>query len=206
MKSVYPAANPIDAHLVADLLEHEDIRAIVRGADLAGAVGELPAIGLIEVCVADEDAPRARELVAAWERLRAAPEPGEETSAPKPGSKSGWRFVAGLALGVVVSVRSSGIAPCDVSGLVRGTFCGICFALAPYAGAATAPATSMERMILRMVLPPAVTSTLSDRVVIGPEPARPRRIRSGNFHANRTRLEHAPARRYAARFGDQEPS
>jgi hypothetical protein len=58
MRCVYEAENLVDAQLVRDALEAGGIPAFVSGAHLAGAVGELPALGLMrvlvpEVCVAD---------------------------------------------------------------------------------------------------------------------------------------------------------
>lgn len=51
MQVVYEAANLIDAHLVRHALEHAGIPVFVRGEALLGGVGELPACGLLAVCV-----------------------------------------------------------------------------------------------------------------------------------------------------------
>ena len=69
MRSVYQAANLIDAQLVKDALEAEGIPAFVIGADLVGGMGELPCQGLIEVRVPDGAWPAARaiaERVDSW--------------------------------------------------------------------------------------------------------------------------------------------
>ena len=55
MKIIYRAENIIDANLIKGLLEHEGIQAFVGGSYLQGGVGELPASGLVNVSVADED-------------------------------------------------------------------------------------------------------------------------------------------------------
>ena len=68
MKSVYQAAHGFDAHMVKDLLEQAGIPAQVRGEFLQGALGELPAGGMVTVWVAKADVTRAREVVLAWER------------------------------------------------------------------------------------------------------------------------------------------
>lgn len=63
MRSVYEAANLIDAHLVRQALEHAGIAAFVRGEALTGGMGELGVFGLLAVMVADDLWPEAREVV-----------------------------------------------------------------------------------------------------------------------------------------------
>ena len=63
MRVVYEAANLIDAHLVRHALEGAGIPAFVRGEALLGGVGELPACGLLAVCVPDAAWPTADALV-----------------------------------------------------------------------------------------------------------------------------------------------
>ncbi len=66
MRVVYEADQLFDAHLVRGRLAAEGIQAWVRGEYLAGGIGELPLAGLLAVCVAEDDAPRALALIAAW--------------------------------------------------------------------------------------------------------------------------------------------
>lgn len=75
MTPIYYADSPLDAHLVAQLLHSAGIDAHVLGADLLGAVGELPALGLVKVWVEDCNCERAKRLVADW---HAAPVPDED--------------------------------------------------------------------------------------------------------------------------------
>jgi hypothetical protein len=63
MHVVYEATNLIDAHLVRHALEDAGIPAFVRGEALLGGVGELPAFGLVAVCVPDAAWPEADALV-----------------------------------------------------------------------------------------------------------------------------------------------
>ena len=63
MQVVYEAANLIDAHLVRHALEDAGIPVFVRGEALLGGVGELPACGLVAVCVPDMAWPEADALV-----------------------------------------------------------------------------------------------------------------------------------------------
>ena len=65
MQVVYEAANLIDAHLVRHALEHAGIPAYVRGEALLGGIGELPACGLIDVCVPASCRVQARAVVQA---------------------------------------------------------------------------------------------------------------------------------------------
>ena len=75
---VYEAENIIDANLVKNALEAEDIRAFVSGQYLTGAAGELPPLALVKVMVADIDFPRARAIAESIDadlaEFRAAPE------------------------------------------------------------------------------------------------------------------------------------
>jgi predicted metal-dependent HD superfamily phosphohydrolase len=64
MKQAYHAANVVDAQLLVDLLASEGISAFTQGQYLSGDVGELPAGELLRVWVADEDADRARAVIA----------------------------------------------------------------------------------------------------------------------------------------------
>ncbi|HEX4481774.1 MAG TPA: DUF2007 domain-containing protein [Rudaea sp.] len=59
MKIVYRAENIIDANLVKNALEAEDIPAFVSGYYLTGAIGDLPPMSLINVMVAGIDLERA---------------------------------------------------------------------------------------------------------------------------------------------------
>lgn len=67
MKPAYAAQNLIDAQLVCDLLHSAGIPARVNGAGLLGAAGELPAIGVVQVMVPDDEVEKARAVVADWE-------------------------------------------------------------------------------------------------------------------------------------------
>ena len=63
MRTVYDAANLIDAHLVRQALEAEGIPAFIRGEALTGGIGELGVFGLLAVMVPESAWPRARRLV-----------------------------------------------------------------------------------------------------------------------------------------------
>ena len=67
MMVVYHASNSIEAYLIKNLLEQEEIPAYVFGDYLQGGVGEIPAIGLVTVNVSDSDYTRAKEIVDEWD-------------------------------------------------------------------------------------------------------------------------------------------
>ena len=65
MRTVYEAANIIDAHLVKQALDAVEIPAYIRGEALTGGMGELGVFGLVAVMVPDAAWPAAREVVQA---------------------------------------------------------------------------------------------------------------------------------------------
>ena len=82
MKIVYRAENIIDANLVKNALEHDDIPAFVSGQYLTGAMGELPPMSLVNVMVAEIDWERARLIAervdADLAEFRATPDTGSD--------------------------------------------------------------------------------------------------------------------------------
>ena len=67
MMVVYNASNSIEAYLIKNLLEQQEIAAYIFGDYLQGGVGEIPAIGLVTVNVSDSDYTRAKEIVDEWD-------------------------------------------------------------------------------------------------------------------------------------------
>lgn len=67
MIAVYNASNSIEAYLIKNLLEQQEIPAYVFGDYLQGGVGDIPAIGLVTVNVSDSDYTNAKEIVEAWD-------------------------------------------------------------------------------------------------------------------------------------------
>ena len=85
MRVVYEAENIIDAHLVKGLLEQQGIPAFVKGEYLTGAVGDLPTMGLVAVCVPESEFPEAEAVVRGFaaERARPIADPGWDAE-PEP--------------------------------------------------------------------------------------------------------------------------
>jgi hypothetical protein len=64
MKIIYRAENLIDANLVKLALADAGIRAFVGGEQLTGGVGQLPAMDLVTVMVAEPDVERGLAIAA----------------------------------------------------------------------------------------------------------------------------------------------
>lgn len=70
MAPVFHPLNTIEAHLVKILLAGQGIEARVKGDYLQGAMGELPAVGTLEVLVAERDRQRAEQIIKQWQEQR----------------------------------------------------------------------------------------------------------------------------------------
>jgi len=101
MKTLYEAANAIEAHMLVDLLKQEGLHAHIHGEHLQGAMGELPAAGLVRLVIDEADHARARTLIERWESLQ----PAEPSAArPRPRFLSIGTFLAGLMIGAGLTV------------------------------------------------------------------------------------------------------
>lgn len=101
MKTVYEAANGVEAHMLCDLMQQEGITAFVRGAALQGAMGELPAAGLVRIEVAEADFARARALVEQWEASEPLTAPANPAKTERRSSGLLIGLLLGLALGAL---------------------------------------------------------------------------------------------------------
>lgn len=70
MRVVYEAENTIDAHLVRAWLQQAGLDPWIRGELLGGGIGELPAHGLVAVCVPVDQVERAGEVIAELRSIR----------------------------------------------------------------------------------------------------------------------------------------
>lgn len=96
MKTVYEPANTLEGHMLQDILRQRGIESRLEGAGLQGAVGELPAIGLVRLLVEDEDYAEARAAIDEWEKTPVA-NPIEAPPARAPGALVG--ALVGIILG-----------------------------------------------------------------------------------------------------------
>lgn len=67
MQIAYQAANILEAHIVAGMLNAYDIATYVSGYYLQGAVGDISAMGFANVFVDEKDMAQAAPLIAAYE-------------------------------------------------------------------------------------------------------------------------------------------
>lgn len=76
MQRIYEPRDLLEAEMLRGMLAAEGIEVYLSGRHLIGAVGELPAAGLLGLMAVDEQAQRARQLIAAYNG--AEPLPGDE--------------------------------------------------------------------------------------------------------------------------------
>lgn len=68
MQRIHEPLDLIEAQMLLGMLHSEGITAHLHGADLIGAVGELPAAGLLALLVEDTQAQYARELIQSYQQ------------------------------------------------------------------------------------------------------------------------------------------
>ena len=71
MIKIYSPENAIEAQCLKDFLERQHITCFIGGRYLVGAIGELPAVGLLGLYVEDIDAGLAKGLISDY--LNATP-------------------------------------------------------------------------------------------------------------------------------------
>jgi hypothetical protein len=101
MKTLYHPANALEAHMLVHLLQQEGLSPEIQGEHLQGAIGELPAAGLLRLVVPPEQYDAGRSAIARWE----AAQPVESTpgvAAHQARRRGGWYFLAGLLAGAGV--------------------------------------------------------------------------------------------------------
>lgn len=73
MRRIYEPEGMLEAQLLVAMLASEGISAHLSGEHLLGAVGELPAQGLLGLQVADAQAERAQQLITAYNAAQPLP-------------------------------------------------------------------------------------------------------------------------------------
>jgi hypothetical protein len=100
VKSVFEASSGLEAHMILNLLEQRGISGRIEGEYLQGGVGELPALGLVRVLVAEEDYAAARQTIGEWESVQ----PPAENPKPEARTAGATRiFIAGAIVGAAVT-------------------------------------------------------------------------------------------------------
>jgi hypothetical protein len=98
MQRVYQAANNVEAHMLVHMLEQSGLQAHVEGEHLQSGAGELPLGNLVAVSVADEDVPKARQVIRDWEATLATPDPDAAAPAKSSTSSHAIAFFVGALL------------------------------------------------------------------------------------------------------------
>ncbi len=101
MKTLYEASSAVEGHMLQDLLRQEGISARLDGAFLQGAMGGLPATGLVRLVVDEADYEKGRAIVERWEAAEPLAEP-----TPTAAHKSSGRLLAAL-MGLLVGVAGT---------------------------------------------------------------------------------------------------
>ena len=76
MRKIYEPEHLMEGELLQSMLASEGIESHITGRHLLGAVGDLPAFGLLGLTVKDDQAERARLLITEYNA--AFPLPGDE--------------------------------------------------------------------------------------------------------------------------------
>jgi hypothetical protein len=100
MTTLYHAANAIEAHMIVQLLSQEGVTAHIEGEHLQGALGELPAAGLVRVVLDTADYAQGRALIDRWEAQQ--PELTASNTAHPARGRSG--SLLGGIIGVVIGL------------------------------------------------------------------------------------------------------
>ena len=78
MQRIYEPQDLLEAQMLLGMLATEGVDVHLVGSDLLGAMGELPAAGLLGLLVEDHLAQSARQLIAAYNAAQPMPEEGPE--------------------------------------------------------------------------------------------------------------------------------
>lgn len=104
MRTLYEASNSLEAHMILNLLEMQGLSGRIEGEFLQGGLGELPAVGLVRVLVAEEDYQAAKEIVSRWEAAQPAPTAAASVPPARTAASSFPIFLAGVAVGFLAAL------------------------------------------------------------------------------------------------------
>jgi Putative prokaryotic signal transducing protein len=103
MKTLYEAANSLEAHMLVDLLKQEGLSAHIQGEHLQGAIGEIPAAGLIRLLIDEAQYDAARKLVNDWDNRQPIAHTTKTAATTSSGLLS-YRGLLGFLIGLLIGV------------------------------------------------------------------------------------------------------
>jgi hypothetical protein len=103
MQTIYQASNSVEAHMLKNMLEQENIAAFIEGEYLQGGVGELPSHNLVRLVVAETDAERAKEIIDNWNEIQDSNQPATENK-PQRRLPTFILVFFGMVFGVMISL------------------------------------------------------------------------------------------------------
>lgn len=114
MRTLYEASSAVEGHMLQALLQQEGISAQLEGAFLQGAMGGLPASGLVRLVVDEADYDNARAVIGRWEAAEPAPAPTPAASARPSG-----RLLAALVGALIAGAGTYAFlrSPVSVNGI-----------------------------------------------------------------------------------------
>ncbi len=101
MRELYQAANTLEAHMIVGMLRQEGIDAEIEGEFLQGGAGELQAMGVVRIKVAEGDYPAAKALMDDWDARQVE---SQQSGSEKParGLASFTSALGGFAVGALL--------------------------------------------------------------------------------------------------------
>lgn len=96
MKCIYEASSGLEAHMILNLLQNNDIEGRIDGEYLQGGAGELQAMNMVRVMVNEANYERAKLILNNWDKTQV-----EETKIPTPSRNSPGVFT-GLLFGLII--------------------------------------------------------------------------------------------------------
>lgn len=113
MRTVFEPSNALEGQMLHALLEQRGISSRVEGAQLQGAVGEIPVTGFVRLVVEEKDYQSARAVIEEWESTVVT------DPIPVPPNRP-MKFLRGALVGLALGIGGSYIlfrAPLSVDGI-----------------------------------------------------------------------------------------
>jgi len=101
MKTVFEASSGLEAHMILNLLQQQGIDCRVDGEYLQGGVGELQAMNIVRVLVADSEYEKAQAVINEWDATQIDTVADQAPAGKSPGIGTG--LLLGFMIGAGVT-------------------------------------------------------------------------------------------------------